>query len=199
MENFPDFLKVAAPHWDSEFKRIASVLFNDYCISANKLEYDILEVEFYYDDDTSDHKDLFIYKKTDKNLKTGNWFFHLSGVDLTFGDPSKGTRGGILIRAIKRRHMETEKPNYFIGPLRTMLEILNNILPVMENGDLKLQLVPKKQNITYSPERMKRKGLPEKKGFDKKYRFVASLIEISKNIPSSMYKQYYFNDENQPQ
>jgi hypothetical protein len=198
MENFSDFLKVAAPHWDSEFKRIASVLFNDYCISANKLEYDILEVEFYYDYSPA-HKDLFIYKKTDKNKSTGNWFFHLSGVDLTFGDPSKEIRGGILIRAIRRRTTDSGKPQYIIGPLRTMLEILNNILPIKENGELKLQLIPKIQLVKYSPELMKRKGLPDKPGSEKEYRFVNNLNEIKDNITPSMFKQYYVNEEQQPQ
>jgi hypothetical protein len=197
METFPDFLKVSPSDWDSEFKRIAGVLFNDYCISANNTEYDILEVEFYYH--SSDHKDLFIYDKTEKNKSTGNWFFHLSGIDLTFGDPIKEIRGGILIRAIRRRNTEPENPKYFIGPLRTMLEILNNILPIKGNGELQIKLIPKIQGVKYLPEPMKRKGIPKKDGSEKEYRFVNNLNEIKNNITPSMFKQYYVNEEQKPQ
>jgi len=193
MEPSYKFLKVVAPNWDSEFKRIAGVLFNDYCISANTVEYDILEVEFYYDY-PPDHIDLFIYKKRDKNKSTGGWFFHLSGMDLTFGDASKEIRGGILIRAIRRRAVVSGEPHYIIGPLRTMLEILNHIQPIKENGELKLLLIPKIQRSMYSPEPMKRKGLPDKPGCEEKYRFVNNLNEIKDNMTSSMFKQYYVNE-----
>lgn len=185
-----DFLKISGKIWHSEFKRIAEVLFNNYRISANKTEYDIVEVEFYYDSPKpNEHKDIFIYSKTEKNLTTGNWLFHLSGIDLTFGDLENKSRGGILIRAIKKT--DGSKLPYVIGPWRTMLEILNHINPIQDGGELRLQLVPKTSTHECQIKSQKRKGInPEKKGAKLEYRFIADIETIKVSIPS-LYKQYY--------
>jgi hypothetical protein len=188
---FPDFLYVSSTcaKPDEEFSRIAGVLFNDYSLLANNKEYDFFEVEFYFD--SPDHKDNFIYTKTNRNQRTGEWFFHLSGIDLTFGDETKGIRGGILIRAVKCYEPDDSATKYIIGPWRVMLELLNNIHPILNNGELKLTLVPKAVRSSYIPEPMIRKGLPKKEGYNNMYRFVASLKELSDKIPKGMFTQYY--------
>ena len=189
---FPDFLELKGQDWDSEFKRIAGILFNNYKISANKQEYDIVDIEFYYDSPEPElHSDNFIYTKTIRNLTTGNWFFHLSGVDLTFGIGEKNIRGGILIRAIRKHHCRIDEKPYIIGSWRTMLELLNNFSPIQNQGILELQLVPKIRGEHIVPQSLVRKGIPRKVGFDRKYRFVADLNEIRNHITPSMFKQYY--------
>ncbi len=187
---FPDFLQVKIPHFKSEFERIAKVLLNGYQIIANAKTYDIIEIEFYFDCPPK-HSDPSIYKKFDgkeitKNLSIGNWLFHYSGIDLTIGD--NGTRGGILIRAIK------DDSRYIIGPWRTMLELLNHIEPIEYDGQLKLQLVQKAKPSNFKINASKRIGVNAANGETPKlYRFIADIKEIEKSneVSKSLFKQYY--------
>ncbi len=100
--------KLTLADCQSLFKQIAEVLMTDYVIvSQDKKEYRLLEIEFYYYSETTgvnDYKDeaqtkMITYKRT---TPAGQWFFHSSGIDLTFeSDMSAGYGGGILIRKIE--------------------------------------------------------------------------------------------------
>ena len=81
------------------FEELAKILFNEYEIIKRGIHYDFLEIEFYFFN--SNHKDDATYERT---IKEGRWFFHPSGVDISFdSDESKGYYGGVLIRSIKRK------------------------------------------------------------------------------------------------
>ena len=77
------------------FKGIANLLMNKCVISRGIANYEILEIEFYLF--TPNHQDIITYPR---NTKAGHWFFHQSGVDLTF-ESDEGNFGGILIRGIR--------------------------------------------------------------------------------------------------
>lgn len=77
------------------FEDIAKLLMNKCVISKLGINYEIVEVEFYLF--TSEHQDVITYPR---KLSAGQWFFHQSGVDLTFESNAEHF-GGILIRGLR--------------------------------------------------------------------------------------------------
>ena len=77
------------------FRRIAEILMNNCVISKGDNRYEIVEIEFYLF--APDHQDVITYPR---ELPAGQWFFHASGVDLTFRSDKKQF-GGILIRGVR--------------------------------------------------------------------------------------------------
>ena len=65
---------------DSSFEKIAKTLFGDYHIQKDTKTYELMEIEFYLYSES--HKDIITYPR--ENDKAGMWFFHMSGVDITF-------------------------------------------------------------------------------------------------------------------
>ena len=92
---------------DKYFSETADLLMNNYVISKQGIKYEIVEIEFYLF--TSGHQDVITYPRT---CKSGQWFFHSSGVDLTFATTDKQF-GGILIRGL--REVKGERKQVF-GP-----------------------------------------------------------------------------------
>jgi len=96
------------------FFQLAKTLFSKYAIHKKDKVYYIRDIEFYLYDDN--HRDIITYPR---NCAAGQWFFHSSGVDLSFesyieiGSRKDGTKipslsfsntaffGGILIREIE--------------------------------------------------------------------------------------------------
>ena len=78
------------------FSDTADFLMNNYVISKQGIEYEIVEIEFYLF--TSDHPDVITYPR---DCIAGQWFFHQSGVDLSFSTIAKKQFGGILIRGLR--------------------------------------------------------------------------------------------------
>jgi len=113
LENFAKCPK--EPFKDEDFQKdlqtFAESLFNNFQIKKGNKLYDFLEIEFYIYNEH--HKDCITYERT---CEAGYWFFHQSGVDISFKsnlkdkkkvleDKSKitekeGYGGGILIRSI---------------------------------------------------------------------------------------------------
>jgi len=119
-------------NYDSFFAEIAKELMCNYVIQKGDIEYQIIEIEFYLY--TPNHKDIITYpRETD----AGMWFFHQSGVDITFkseniefadkkkknalmqGNGDKAVFGGILIRGIKR----INDNEFFGGPQKCVYEL----------------------------------------------------------------------------
>lgn len=88
------------------FQEIANLLMNKCVISKGEAKYEIVEIEFYLF--TSDHQDVITYPR---KLSSCQWFFHQSGVDLTFESNTEHF-GGILIRGL--RDIETRQLTF--GP-----------------------------------------------------------------------------------
>lgn len=88
------------------FEDIAKLLMNKCVISKLGINYEIVEVGFYLF--TPEHQDVITYPR---KLSAGQWFFHQSGVDLTFESNAEHF-GGILIRGL--RNIETGEET--LGP-----------------------------------------------------------------------------------
>ena len=78
------------------FKNIAEILMNKCVISKRGVDYEIIEIEFYLY--TSNHQDVITYPRV---IDHGQWFFHISGVDLSFKS-NESQFGGILIRGLRK-------------------------------------------------------------------------------------------------
>lgn len=82
-----------------QFDVIAKELFQNYQIVKGDRTYEFWEIEFYYFNQS--HIDVITYPRT---TNAGLWFFHVSGVDITFQSVEGEFYGGILIRGIKERN-----------------------------------------------------------------------------------------------
>jgi hypothetical protein len=97
----------------------------NFCIRKGNDIYYFAEIEFYYHSEK--HKDIKDNgKDTNVYLRTANvgeWFTHLSGVDIAFESDGKQKYGGILIRSLY--NADDEKKSVF-GPLKTMIMLFNH-------------------------------------------------------------------------
>lgn len=95
---------LSAEECEALFKEIAELLINNYAICVNDRLYRLLEIEFYYfNPNIDDFRDNNEKKKVTypRITPVAQWFFHSSGVDLTFeSNKNEGYGGGILIRKI---------------------------------------------------------------------------------------------------
>jgi hypothetical protein len=156
---------------EMSFNRIASDIMNDWILKANNSSYRICELEFYYKSES--HQDPYIHGHK-LQTQMGKWYFHGSGLDLTFG--SEKYHRSILIRAIY--NLDEEK--YIYGPLNSVTELLGN-LPGIYGGDFILQFQKDdkdkiKKETKIIPVKAPRVGLSavkdnDGKFCDKKYRF----------------------------
>ena len=157
---------------EKSFSIVATDIMNNWILKTNEISYRICELEFYYKSDS--HQDPYIHGH-ELQKQMGKWYFHGSGLDLTFG--SEGISGSILIRAIY--NLDEEK--YIYGPLNTVTELLSN-LPGIYGGDFSLQFEQDNKGKIKSEDKIKsieapRVGLsPEKDNKDKfckkNYRFL---------------------------
>lgn len=122
------------------FKKIAEDLMCNYIIKKGEKEYAIIEIEFYLY--TPKHQDFITYPR---KMDAGRWFFHPSGVDLTFktdgktqeGEDDKRKKyivykdcsfGGILIRGLFRfpysdDENKRHEAHYIFGPQKCVNEL----------------------------------------------------------------------------
>lgn len=91
------------------FQSIANDLLNHVLVAKGEKLYEIIEIEFYLF--TPKHPDVITYPR---HIDGGQWFFHQSGVDLSFKSDDT-IFGGILIRGI-REHKDGATP--VVGPLK---------------------------------------------------------------------------------
>ena len=107
------------------FRNIANELMCNYVIQKGECQYAIVEIEFYYY--SPEHRDVITYPR---QMKSGRWFFHQSGVDLTFDSynitDKSGYKnaqfGGILIRGLRK----LDDGKYIFGPLKCIDELWDN-------------------------------------------------------------------------
>lgn len=114
------------------FESIAQELLTSYVIQKGEVKYRLTDIEFYLYRDG--HKDIITYPRISP---AGSWFFHSSGVDITFESDvffpkhSKKPRlttnaffGGILIRGIEKIvHGGKNEP--FTGPMLSCDELFD--------------------------------------------------------------------------
>lgn len=131
------------------FDEIANKLFNNYVIQVNNSIYRLIDIEFYYYSEIS-HKDIYAHKHY-LQQNNGHWYFHSSGVDITFGDGIN--YGGILIRAIAKISEKGKKENHNIekeihGPINVKTEMCSAFNAVFDDKPNTLQL----KNVNFDRE-----------------------------------------------
>ncbi|RYG11954.1 MAG: hypothetical protein EOO07_19800 [Chitinophagaceae bacterium] len=92
-----EFLEIINETVD-EFEAIARTLFDNYAIQTDNALYRFVEIEFYWN--STNHIDNSTYQRKHVDPKSGDWFFHFSGVDIALRNEQTGGYGGILIRKI---------------------------------------------------------------------------------------------------
>ena len=152
---------------EADFKRIANDLLNNWVLKVEDALYRITEIEFYYKG--KQHNDSYIHGHELQKQK-GKWYFHGSGIDLTFGNSE--AYGGILIRAIYR----INDNKYCYGPLNCILEIFSNLSSIYK-PEMSFCLIPATEGLfeNEKPIQALRVGLsPEKDPVmcNKYYRFL---------------------------
>jgi hypothetical protein len=170
---------------DKSIDNIAEELFRNYKLQVNESFYRLIDIEFYYYAEGV-HEDIYAHQHA-AQLDSGKWYFHGSGIDITFGNGKNF--GGILIRAIAKVSVEGQKEKYFIekeihGPLNVKTEICRNLNGVFDNVPNLLRLVDisfdKQGALMIEPKHVittRRIGLNADKEavdvfFSKKHRFV---------------------------
>ncbi|MDE6562230.1 MAG: hypothetical protein K2K75_12680 [Muribaculaceae bacterium] len=117
------------------FDELANMLMNHFVIAKGNDKYEFVEIEFYLF--TPEHQDVITYprkivesknpdsgKKEEKliPMDAGQWFFHQSGVDITF--KCDETRfGGILVRGIRKCTADSKT---ILGPMKCVDELWDN-------------------------------------------------------------------------
>ena len=120
INNIDDLRNLLRQEWlldgsniEKKFQDLASILLHNVVILKGNKKYKLTDIEFYFYCPT--HQDIITYPR---NSKAGEWFFHSSGVDLSFESnvpmrekastgklvpclTSDSAFGGILIRGIK--------------------------------------------------------------------------------------------------
>ncbi len=112
------FLKIEKEN-EHEFEVIADELFHNYAIKTQKALYRITEIEFYWN--SPNHKDNSTYERKHVDPKSGDWFFHYSGVDIALKNEDNGGYGGILIRSI----FDIEKQKLTKGPMVCAMKLFS--------------------------------------------------------------------------
>lgn len=110
-----------------QFGKIANMLFQDFHIEKERVCYDFLEIEFYFY--SKEHPDFVTYPR---NTKAGEWFFHMSGVDISFESKKEEREGkevavfggGILVRSILKKK-EGEEAQVIAGPYKCVDELFD--------------------------------------------------------------------------
>ena len=147
---------------EKKFQHLASILLHDVAILKGNKKYRLTDIEFYFYCPT--HQDIITYPR---NSKAGEWFFHSSGVDLSFESnvpmrekASTGklipclTRdsafGGILIRGIK--HIDCfsdhqEEKYKLNGPMKVCEELFDKF-DAFGNPDDFPRIILEKHNDT---------------------------------------------------
>ena len=188
-----------------DFKRIASSLMNDHVLLVGENYYRFTELEFYYFEKDS-HADIYSHQHKSQTT-SGQWYFHGSGLDITFG--SKDVFGGILIRGVKNL-----KVNKFInGPILCVQELFKNLGAInnSEKVSFYIQELPwdrmgsliEDQKV-YSCQRVRlrqNKDIPDFRFYNAFYRFFvypkkehANKSIIAENLLAQKFEKETIND-----
>lgn len=169
INNIDDLRNLLRQEWlldgsniEKKFQDLASILLHNVVILKGNKKYKLTDIEFYFY--CSTHQDIITYPR---NSKAGEWFFHSSGVDLSFesyiemrAKPSTGKLmpcltadsvfGGILIRGMKSlsnisdHKEETYKLN---GPMKVCEELFDKF-DAFGNPDDFPRIILEKHNDT---------------------------------------------------
>ena len=163
-------------YYERTFAEIARKLFNEYAIQTFDSLYRITEIEFYWD--STNHKDKSTYQRNHVDPKSGEWFFHYSGVDIALKSENNNGYGGILLRSI----YDINKKELYKGPLVSVMKLFSGTNAF--NGLIQTKIITHQ----FSPDEIlqtERIGLGDnakQNGADKlRYRFLIDIKPYKKN------------------
>ena len=165
---------------ENGFKHLAQYLINETILEANNNIYQICEIEFYYYNESVEHKDVYTHQNDDFQTKSNRFYFHNSGVDIAFG--SDNAYGGILIRSIKK----LEDNKLISGPRLVVQELLNSSDNLCTQMELKEK--PKEKTTDYELLRAFRVGLNitgedgQEDYIFKRYRYILNDSSVLDNL-----------------
>lgn len=148
LDDLKKLLDLSQLHTEEEIKKrfetLANELLMNYQIKKGNDSYKFLEIEFYYC--TKGHLDLMTYPR---NADAGMWFFHNSGVDITFKSTTNSVNdmvdtsgdfyfGGILVRSLRKNDKEV-----ICGPLNCVDDLFDKFSCLRADGAF---LVQEKKN-----------------------------------------------------
>lgn len=161
-----------AEHQNNPFFKRAENLMFGHAWQVGQKEFSFTEIEF-YSKSVDGGGDPYTHGNAEQ-LKSDTWYFHGSGIDITFGN--EHTYGGILIRGIKSYDADG-KAHYISGPIRVATEVFSAIgqtgIQQLDFGLIKLE--KPLQGTIYSCPRV---GLNPKIDADyanKHYRFIMDI------------------------
>ena len=165
----------------SRFEEIADMSFQDFHIEKEGVRYDFLEVEFYFYNEK--HPDFITYPR---NTKAGEWFFHMSGVDISFKSEKEEREGkeiavrggGILVRSILKEGEKTP----ITGPYKCMDELFDKFDAFGTNLENFPILKPNERKNEYKPKSCIR-WIPPYTGKPDKEKIEGKNAELSKRYP----------------
>ncbi|MBE7443450.1 MAG: hypothetical protein HS119_13465 [Flavobacteriales bacterium] len=188
MKKFEDLFNEFNPeNSEHDFRKIASNLMSNFVIRINTHEYLFTEIEFYCQTiDKNRHHDPYVHGD-DLQKRMSHWYFHGSGLDLTFGNELY--YGGILIRGIKTKSDGEFK--YISGPLNVVKELFSKANKVDEENIFCLAYKNNASILIDEPFFVRRVGLNEKHNeefYNKKYR---AIVDISSKHPFKEKEKVY--------
>lgn len=128
-----DFLDINEESID-EFQNIAEKLFNEYAIQTYDSIYRITELEIYWN--SPKHIDKSTYSRTHVDPKSGDWFFHYSGVDIALKNETSGGHGGILLRSV----YDLNNKKIYKGPMVCAMRLFSGTNAFEDN--IKTKVIP---------------------------------------------------------
>lgn len=177
--NLLSLLKLSASNpnmdYDELFEIIAKELLSNYVIRKGNKQYTIIEIEFYLFN--KNHPDVITYPR---HIDAGHWFFHQSGVDLTF-ESNGESFGGILIRGI-----QDSNGCKILGPLKCVDELWDNFNALTPTTDEYPYLQLRENNLQLKIHRYKR-WIPAA-ATDKSKKMSEWIMRIEHAIKSSIDK-----------
>lgn len=112
-------LFIDSANLEQSFDRIARQLFNEYVFSIGQENYQLTEIEFYYNNNQKGSKDNFAHVHDEKH-RNGTWRLHGAGLDIVL--KKEGVYyGGILIRGVQKldRELKPMLDEIIDGPWNT--------------------------------------------------------------------------------
>jgi hypothetical protein len=175
---------------------LAGELLKNYHIQKGKDEYYLAAVEFYFC--SKKHPDIITYPR---ELEAGQWFFHQSGIDLTFKSrftPYNNHKsmvdteqpyffGGILVRQIlKRSNMEL-----FDGPYKCEWELFDKFDALCPRVDEMPILVPNDKSLAIHPRPRTRQFSYAGDKLERKYQeLVENVFCENCQVTKEMFKRF---------
>ena len=184
----------------STFNEIAETLMTGYHIEKGTQEYYFLDIEFYFCN--KNHPDLITYPRI---IKEGKWFFHQSGMDLTFNSiytPHDGIKdtvdaskpfyfGGILVQKILKK----DTLGLFNGPQKCVWELFDVFDALNPTSTEIPRIVRNKKEIGLTPKSHKRHFSYTNEKKKKKYKELTEMVFCGNPLPSFKDFSEYLNKE----